>query len=128
MIKFVVDESVDRPITIALSELSTEIFDIARMLPGISDEKVLELTISKKAILITADKDFGELIFRKRLIHQGIVLIRLAGFKPGEKAKIVLNVLKDHIREIPGAFSVVSESGLRIRNYKKLVFVKERFP
>ena len=34
------------------------------------------------SVLLTADKDFGELVFRQRLLHSGIVLIRLAGLKP----------------------------------------------
>jgi hypothetical protein len=29
--------------------------------------------------LLTADKDFGELIFRQRLLHAGVLLIRRAG-------------------------------------------------
>jgi len=39
---------------------------------------------------LTADKDFGELVFRQRLLHSGIVLIRLAGLKPETKAELVV--------------------------------------
>ncbi len=115
MIKFVIDESVDKPIAEALAKLGFEIYYVAENFPSISDEKVLDLANSRKALLITADKDFGELIFRKRLISKGIVLVRLPGIKPKIKAEIVSKILKEHIQEIPGAFSVISESGLRIR-------------
>ena len=47
--------------------------------PGIDDERVLRLADSQGALLLTSDKDFGELVFRQRLLHSGVILFRLAG-------------------------------------------------
>lgn len=47
---------------------------------------VLELANRARALLITADKDFGELVFRQRRISQGVVLLRLAGLEEAEKS------------------------------------------
>jgi hypothetical protein len=43
---------------------------------------------------LTADKDFGELIFRQHLLHCGILLVRLAGLTPDLKAALVADAFK----------------------------------
>jgi hypothetical protein len=40
-------------------------------------------------LLATADKDFGELVFRQRRVHAGVVLVRLAGLPTAAKADTV---------------------------------------
>jgi predicted nuclease of predicted toxin-antitoxin system len=84
-------------------------------MPGVPDTKVLELANSKKAILVTADKDFGELVYRQNLVSYGVVLIRLAGSSPAEKAEIVGPFIRDHQDELTKAFSVITKNGVRIR-------------
>ena len=67
------------------------------------------------AVLLTANKDFGELAFHQRLINQGVVLIRLAGLSPTNKAGVVASVIKNHLSELPQAFSVITPGAIRIR-------------
>jgi predicted nuclease of predicted toxin-antitoxin system len=52
---------------------------VAEMDPGISDEKVLAAANDINALLLTTDKDFGELVYRLRRISAGVLLIRLGG-------------------------------------------------
>ncbi len=61
---FVADEGVDNQIVKKLREEGHQVLYIAEMDPGISDDEVLHQANSQNALLITADKDFGELIFR----------------------------------------------------------------
>jgi len=49
------------------------------MSPGIADEAVLAESRNSASVLITADKDFGELIFRNQQVTAGVMLIRLLG-------------------------------------------------
>jgi predicted nuclease of predicted toxin-antitoxin system len=65
---------------------------------------------ARSAVLLTADKDFGELVFRQGLVHSGVVLLRLAGLAQATKAAIVAEVCRDRTAELIGAFSVVSTS------------------
>ncbi len=62
---FVADESVDKPIVDRLRADGHEVHFIGESDPGLSDESVLSFSNFKKAVLITADKDFGELVFRQ---------------------------------------------------------------
>jgi len=82
--------------------------------PGIADEAVLELSY-RHAILLTADKDFGDLVFRQRLLHSGVFLYRLAGLAPEIKAERVATALELHGDEMASNFAVLSERTVRIR-------------
>ena len=65
---FLADESIDRQIVEQLGEEGHTVFYVAEMDPGISDDSVLSLANEKDAVLITADRDFGEMIFRQKKI------------------------------------------------------------
>lgn len=88
------------------------------MMPGVPDDKVLELANSKNSILVTSDKDFGELVFRRQLINSGVVLIRLFGIPILEKVEIVCSFVCEHKKGIPKAFSVITKNGVRIRKFQ----------
>ncbi|MCZ7357829.1 MAG: DUF5615 family PIN-like protein [Candidatus Methanoperedens sp.] len=83
---------------------------------GISDDEVLEMANEKTVLLLTADKDFGELVFRQRRITSGVVLIRLAGLSPTRKAEIVVSAIKKHGTELKQSFSVITPGAVRIRH------------
>jgi predicted nuclease of predicted toxin-antitoxin system len=73
------DESVDRPIVERLRQDAHDTMYVAELAPSISDDDVLKEANSQSALLLTEDKDFGELVYRLGRVHAGIVLIRLAG-------------------------------------------------
>ena len=74
----VADESVDSGIISELRQQGLKVLSVADDCPGISDIKVLEIAFNSNSLLITEDKDFGELAFRLKFEHKGIVLIRLS--------------------------------------------------
>ena len=69
----------------------------------------------QSAILLTADKDFGELVFRQRLLHSGVLLIRLAGLTPDRMAELVAAIFELHGEELRSGFAVLSKRPLRLR-------------
>lgn len=77
--KIIADESVDYAIIQALRSKGFEIYSILEQSPGIDDRHVLAIANRHKGILITEDKDFGELTYRLNKRHHGILLIRLSG-------------------------------------------------
>lgn len=112
------DEGVDRPIVEQLRQAGHHVLYIAEMAPGIDDEVILAQANAANALLLTLDKDFGELVFRQGLIHAGVILIRLAGLQSVTKAQIVATVLGERGRELLGAFSVIAPGSVRIRQRK----------
>jgi predicted nuclease of predicted toxin-antitoxin system len=112
---FLADESVDQQIVDRLRADGHSVVYVAEMDPGIDDKAVLNAANQRMALLITADKGFGELVFRQRLISMGVVLVRLAGLSPAGKAETVSLAIREHESELSDAFSVVSPGMFRIR-------------
>jgi len=114
-VNLVASEGVDRPVVERLRQDGHDVVYVAELSPGITDEEVLQQTNVRSAVLLTADKDFGELIFRQGLVHSGVILLRLAGLANATKAEIVAEVCRDRTAELIGTFSVVSPGQVRIR-------------
>jgi len=114
-VNFVADEGVDQEIVAALRAEGHEVLYVAEMYPGISDDAVLDLANSTSRILITCDKDFGELVFRQRRVHHGVMLIRLHGQSTNTKAQTVEAAVSDFGDQLSNAFSVLSSGTVRIR-------------
>lgn len=112
---FLADEGVDRQIVERLRHDGHEVAYVAEMSPGIMDEVVLRQNTSSASILITADKDFGELVFRQRQASTGVLLVRLSGLGSSQKALLVSAAIRVNGRELSGAFAVLSPGNLRIR-------------
>jgi predicted nuclease of predicted toxin-antitoxin system len=116
--KLVADESVDLPIIVALRAAGHEVLAVIELAPGISDETVLALANDHRDLLLTVDKDFGELVYRLRRVHWGVVLIRLAGLDPHQKALLVERVFQHRGPELSGSFTVISPTLVRVRGHQ----------
>jgi predicted nuclease of predicted toxin-antitoxin system len=82
------DESVDQPVVERLRQDSHDVVSVAELAPSITDDEVLREANGRAAILVTADKDFGELVFRQGVVHSGVILLRLAGLSNTTKARL----------------------------------------
>jgi predicted nuclease of predicted toxin-antitoxin system len=114
-VKFLADEGVDRQIVEVLRHDGHEVAYIAEMSPGIMDDVVLRESRNSASVLITADKDFGELVFRQHQASAGVLLIRLSGLRPAQKALTVSAAIREHGLELPGSFAVLGAGNIRIR-------------
>jgi len=113
--KFLIDESVEKPIVDWLRDQKYDVTYVTESSPAITDEEVIKIANSESRILITNDKDFGELIFRQGRITQGILLIRASNEESSNKIRLVKEVLKKVKNKLRGNFIVVNEAGIRIR-------------
>jgi predicted nuclease of predicted toxin-antitoxin system len=113
--KLLADESVDAPVVEFLRNTGFDIIYVLERKPGVSDSYVLEWSIRTKRVLLTVDKDFGELIFRTGKASVGVVLYRLSGIPNSAKSKIILRVLQERNNELIRAFTVITRHRIRIR-------------
>ena len=82
--------------------------------PGISDHDVLSRATAEGRILITFDKDFGELVFRLGLnAPSGVILFRIPPDSPSFVAQTAVTVLESRT-DWAGHFSVVDENRVRM--------------
>lgn len=108
------DEGVERPVVERLRRDGHTVLYVAEMEPGITDDEVLSRANAAASILLTADKDFGELVFREgQLSSGGVVLIRLAGLSADLKAQAVSDAFHGHASDFPNHFSVISPGKVR---------------
>ena len=98
-----------------LREDGNDVESIAQLSPGISDQSVLSRSLSEDCLLLTADKDFGELVYRLGLPYQGILLYRLEGLSNQERASRISATIQKYGQRLLGAFSVLSERNVRVR-------------
>lgn len=110
------DESVERQIVEALRGAGHDVVSIAESGPGMPDDEVLALSTRNRAVLVTLDTDFGELVYRQRLASHGVLLVRLPGEPPDRKTALVVETVDRHADELTGAFSVLNANQLRIRS------------
>jgi len=84
--------------------------------PGSKDIDVLEKAHREKRIVLTFDRDYGELIFRHgSVIPSGVIYFRFNPSSPEEPARILLNILKEGKIPIVGKFTVVERDRVRQR-------------
>ncbi len=115
MQNYVADESVDFRLIKFLRESGYLLYVIREEKPGISDDTVLTFAVSLQAILLTEDKDFGELTIRFRKPNCGIILLRLSGIPIGQKNNTVLNALIHYGDMFRTHFTVINPDKIRIR-------------
>lgn len=113
--KLVADEGVDLHVVERLRADGHDVTYVAELSPGIDDAWILEHARREDALLVTSDKDFGELVYRQGLATTGVLLLRLAGLAGERKAAVVAAVLDHHGRELVQAFSVVTDRNVRVR-------------
>jgi len=118
--KIVADADVDRPIIARPRDDGHEVTSIAELGPRIPDGDVVEIADREQAVLLTADKGFGDLVVRCRLLSTGAVLIRLAGISQELKAELVSAAIRDHAVELPGSFTVIEPGSVRVRRLRLL--------
>lgn len=112
---FLADECFDAQLVQRLRSLGYDVFYVAESMSGAIDDDILGQAYRENRILLTEDKDFGELIYRLRRPAHGIVLLR---FAPGEetlKAHRLSELLLNHASLLLGSFIVLEVNKLRIR-------------
>ena len=116
MLKFLVDESSGKKLASSLKEKGYDAEYIDKEFLGADDETILKIAIKEDRILITNDKDFGELIYKNKKHSRGVILLRLNVNNPENRLNMILYVIERFGERLMGKFFVVSESGIRIRS------------
>lgn len=114
--KFLLDANVEYRLATYLTSLHYDVKTIARDYSyALPDHAVLALAVQEQRILLTNDRDFGELIFRQRHPHCGVLLFRFKNSKDiAEKLHWLTVVLQTHQNSLH-EYLVLTARGVRIR-------------
>jgi len=114
-LKLLADENCPRALVIRLRERGHDVVWIREVSPGAPDDAVLLRARSENRVLLTFDKDFGEIAFRVGLPPtSGVILLRVSLSAPDAVARAIADALDAH-PGWEGAFSVVEDSRVRRR-------------
>lgn len=112
--RFLVDECAGPQLAAFLQSTGHDTFSVYGEARGLADEAILTKAFLEQRILVTADKDFGEQIFRQRKPHCGVILMRLADERPHVKIEVIRRLLAAFDEKLIDQFTVVSEDAVRI--------------
>jgi predicted nuclease of predicted toxin-antitoxin system len=99
-----------------LREAGHRVVSIIQETPGSKDVNILKRAHTESLIILTFDRDYGELIYRhKALLPAGVVYFRFAPATPIEPAKILLNVIDKADLSVIGKFTIVGRDRIRQR-------------
>jgi len=114
MVRLLANENVPSTTVDALRHAGHDVAWIAATAPGADDRTVLATSVVEARVLLTFDKDFGELVYRLgQDSSSGVILLRPKLTSPDYLARFALDVLSQPV-EWQGHFSVAQEGHLRV--------------
>ncbi len=99
-----------------LRQAELEVASVTEDSPGIEDSEVLTRAADEERVILTFDRDYGELIYRLRLRSpRGVIYLRFRPHTPEERASILLNLLQTEGLQFEERFRVVEGDRIRQR-------------
>jgi uncharacterized protein (DUF433 family)/predicted nuclease of predicted toxin-antitoxin system len=115
VVRLLFDECVDVGLADHLRTCGHDVVLVQDIERGAEDQRVVSLAAELERVLVTEDKDFGELAVRQRRPLPGVVLLRIAPSRRQVKAARLEAVLARRAGRIAGSYTVVQEDKIRIR-------------
>jgi len=112
--RFLVDECTGPAVSQWLRLKNHDVVSVFDEIRGTDDRNVIQKAFEQNRILITNDKDFGELVFREKRPHKGVILLRLEDERPANKIAVLQRLIEKYEKSIPENFIVVTETTVRI--------------
>jgi predicted nuclease of predicted toxin-antitoxin system len=85
---------------------------------SISDREVMTIAINEGRLILTFDRDYGELIFKYFYQPEmGVIYLRLDKYEPDEPGSIIENLLSNPDFNTSRKLTVVNNDGIRQRSY-----------
>jgi predicted nuclease of predicted toxin-antitoxin system len=115
-IKFLIDMGVGKKVEQWLKENNYNVKSVRDADIRARDVEVLDQAVAEGRMIITMDKDFGELVYNSGMLHSGVLILRLEDAKGEEKVEIVKQILIGFSEKIANKFCVFQGGKLRIRD------------
>lgn len=112
--RFLVDECTGTSVSDWLKSESYDVFSVFEEWRGTSDDDILEKCKNENYILITSDKDFGEMVFRNQKVHSGVILIRCEPNIFSKRIEVLQKLLQNYSESLQNNFVVVTNEKVRI--------------
>jgi predicted nuclease of predicted toxin-antitoxin system len=118
--KILANENIPLGLVRLLREVGHDVVSISECSPGISDTDVLNIARREVRVLLTFDRDYGELIYLKHLpCPASVMYLRFVPSSPDDAFTFIAPLLRDADESITGYFVVVDKDSYRKRPLPK---------
>ena len=111
--RFLADESCDFSVVRALRSADHDVIAIVEVSPREEDDAVMERAVKDRRILITEDKDFGQLVYAKMKRTGGVIFIRFPARARRNLADTLVEVVRQRGERLIGSFTVLQPGRVR---------------
>jgi len=114
--QFLANENFPRASIYRLRAMGHDVVSVLECAPGANDRQVLVKATSEKRVILTFDRDYGEMVYRLKLpAPSGIVYFHFNPITPEEPADQLIELLTAGNVSLSGMFSVIERGRLRQR-------------
>ena len=101
-----------------LKEKGYDVLSIGMDNPSILDSEIMKIAIDEERMIMTFDRDYGELIFRHNYKpQQGVIYLRLDKYQPHEPGLIIEEIITNKEIDLTRTLTVIDKNGIRQRKY-----------
>ncbi len=118
-IRFLIDVNVGGEIERYLREKGYDTKSVREIDIRMEDEDIIRVAAAEERMVVTMDKDFGELVYHSSAAHSGVLLLRLEDDTADEKLQVVRHIIENYATEVKGCFCVFQHDRFRIRKTKQ---------
>jgi|ERR1700722_10519891 predicted nuclease of predicted toxin-antitoxin system len=111
--KLLADVHISRAMTAQLVNWGHDVLHAHTLAPRLPDSEILRIAVEQQRVVLTADKDFGELVFRRALPSAGIILLRLTGASESDRLETFQKLWPIIEANVAGHFVVVTDKLVR---------------
>ncbi len=118
MIRLLADENFPLASIEVLEAKNYDVLSIAKIHSGITDSEIIKLANHEERLILTFDRDFGQLIFKEGLLpEKGIFYFRLQQFQADTPAQIIIDILEKSNFDVSGTITVIEENFIRQKKF-----------
>lgn len=113
-LRFLADESCDFAVVRALRAAGYDVIAITEQAAGTPDREVIQLALDEERVLLTEDKDFGQLVFAAFAGSRGVMLIRFPSESRSQLPATVVRVVENYSAQLSRAYITLSPGRVRV--------------
>jgi predicted nuclease of predicted toxin-antitoxin system len=120
--KFLAKENIPLGSISILRAAGYEIVCISEIMSGARDKDVIQYAVQNNLIILTFDRDYGELIFRfGQQLSSGVVYFRLSQVAPEDCGNLLVQQIQRENLQLETFFTVIEKDGIRQRKLPSLM-------
>jgi predicted nuclease of predicted toxin-antitoxin system len=112
--RFLADESCDFAVVRALRTSEHDVVAVSDIAPRADDTDVIDIAVREGRILLTEDKDFGQLVYAHGLESIGVIFLRFPSHARRQIARDLVKMVKRESEKVIGSFIVIQPGRIRI--------------